>query len=43
VQVLEIALEVCLVGSPRQSVHAGCSILPEFEECRFEMLDAEVM
>ena len=43
VQVLKVALEVCLVGSPRQPVHAGCGILLEFEERRFEMFDADVM
>ena len=31
-QVLEIALKVCLVVLPRQPIHAGCSIRLEFEE-----------
>ncbi len=42
-QVLEIALEVCLIGSPRQPVHAGCGIFFEFKERRSEMVDADVM
>ena len=41
-QLLEIALEVCFIGSPRQPVHAGCGVFLEFEERRFEMFDAEV-
>jgi hypothetical protein len=32
VQVRELALEVCLVVLPRQPIHAGCSVLLEFEE-----------
>jgi hypothetical protein len=43
VQLIEIALEVCFVGTPRQPVHASRGILLEFVERRFEMFDAEVV
>jgi hypothetical protein len=36
VQILEIALEVCLVVLPAQPIHAGCCVLLEFEERIFE-------
>src|SRR6266568_376343 len=43
VQVLELVLEVCLVVLPRQPIHAGCSVLLEFEERPFEQVDADMM
>src|SRR5262249_28996476 len=43
VQVLEIALEVCLVVPPRQSVHAGCGVLLEFVERLFQVLGTDVV
>src|ERR1700683_4285832 len=43
VQLLEITLKGCLVGSPPQPVHAGRGILLEFGKRRFQMFDAEVM
>src|SRR5262245_24864074 len=43
VQVLEIALEVCLVIPPRQPVHAGRGVLLEFVERLVQMLDADVV
>ena len=43
VQVLEIALEVCLVGRPGQPVHAGCCVRLEFAECLPEVLDADMV
>jgi len=36
VQILEIALEVCLVVRPSQPIHAGCCVLLKFEERIFE-------
>src|SRR5512144_79826 len=42
-QILELALEVCLVVRPRQPIHAGCSVLLKLEERLFEQLDADVM
>src|SRR6185312_9414654 len=43
VQVLEIALEVCLVLLPRQPVRSGCGILLKFVERLFEKLDTLVV
>jgi hypothetical protein len=43
VQVLELALEVCLVVRPRQSIHARRGILLEFVERLFEQVDADVV
>src|SRR6266700_1301348 len=43
VQILELALAICLVLSPCQSIHAGCGILLEFEERLFEVVDADVV
>ena len=43
VQVLEIALKVCLVVLPRQPVHARGGIRLEFEERLPEQVDAEVV
>jgi hypothetical protein len=42
-QVLEIALEVCLVVLPRQPIHAGCSIRLKFEERLFEQIGVDMM
>ena len=42
-QVLEIALKVCLVVPPCQPIHPRCSILLEFEECLFEVIDTDVV
>src|SRR5947207_1902948 len=42
-QIPEIALEVCLIGPPRQTIHSRCRILLEFEECLFEVRGADVM
>jgi hypothetical protein len=42
-QILEIALKVCLVVLPRQPIHAGCSIRLEFEERFFEQIDVDVV
>ena len=42
-QVLEIALEVCLVVLPRQPIHAGRGVLLEFEERLLEQFDADVV
>jgi hypothetical protein len=36
VQILEITLEVCLVVSPRQSIHTRGGILLKCGECLFE-------
>jgi len=43
VQVLELALKLCLVVLPAQPIHAGCGIFFEFEERLFEQIDAEMM
>src|SRR6266700_5082496 len=43
VQVLKLALKVCLVLSPCQPVHTGCGVLLEFEEHLFEQIDADVV
>jgi hypothetical protein len=43
VQVLELALEVCLVVRPCQSIHARRGVLLKFEERLFEKLDAEMV
>src|SRR6516162_5389936 len=42
-QVLELALEVCLVIRPRQSVHTRRCVLLEFVERLFEQVDADVV
>jgi hypothetical protein len=42
-QVLELALEACLVVRPRQSIHARRGVLLEFEERLFEQVDADVV
>src|SRR6516164_2361586 len=42
-QVLELALEVCLVIRPRQSIHARRCVLLEFVERLFEQVDADVV
>ena len=42
-QILELALKVCLVVRPRQSIHARRGILLEFEERLFEQVDADVV
>jgi len=43
VQVLEIALKICSVVHPPQSIHARRGILFEFEERLFEKIDADVV
>src|SRR6516164_8976801 len=43
VQVLELALEVCLVGRPRQSVHTRRGVLLEFVERLFEQVGTDVV
>ena len=43
VQILEIALEVCLVLLPRQPVRSGCGILLKLVERLFEQFDTDVM
>jgi hypothetical protein len=43
VQVLKLALEVCLVVLPRQPIHARRGILLEFVERLFEQVDADVV
>src|SRR6266699_5257303 len=43
VQVLKLALKVCLVLSPCQPVHTGCGVLLEFEDHLFEQIDADVV
>jgi len=43
VQVLEIALKVCLVVRPSQPIYARCSILLELGECLFEQVGVDVM
>ena len=42
-QVHDVAIEALLVGSPRQSIYAGCGILLEFEESLFEVFRIDVM
>src|SRR6266852_9900884 len=42
-QVLEIALKVLLVVPTCQPVHPRCSILLEFKECLFEVIDTDVV
>ena len=42
-QVLDIAIEVCLVVLPRQPIYTRCGILLEFEERLFEQVDADVV
>jgi hypothetical protein len=39
VQVLEIALEVCLVVLPGQTIYARCCVLLELEERLVEQID----
>jgi hypothetical protein len=43
VQVRDIAIEIFLVGSPRQPIHARCGILLELEECLIEVFKADVV
>src|SRR6266446_3393212 len=42
-QVLEIALKVLLVVPTCQPIHPRCSILLEFKECLFEVIDIDVV
>src|SRR5215211_4783085 len=42
-QVREIALKVCIVGFPRQSIHAGCGVLFELIKRVLKLFDAEVV
>jgi hypothetical protein len=42
-QVLEVALKVLLVIPTCQPVHPRCSILLEFKECLFEMVNTDVV
>jgi hypothetical protein len=42
-QILELALKVCLVGLPGQAVHARRSILLDLEERLPEQIDADVV
>jgi hypothetical protein len=42
-QVLEIALEVCLVILPRQAIDARGGVLLEFEERHLQQFDADVV
>src|SRR5260370_25794070 len=42
-QVFELAPEVRFVGLPRQSVHAGRSLLLQIEERLFEQIDGDVV
>ena len=42
-QVLKIALKVLLVVLTCQPIHPGCSILFEFGECFFEVINTDVM
>ena len=43
VQVLEVALEVCLVVLPCQAVYPRCRVLLECEERQPEQVDADVV
>src|SRR5215471_7198728 len=43
VQVLKLALEVCLVVRPRQSVHTRGGVLIKFVERLFQQVDADVV
>src|SRR6516225_7115776 len=43
VQIFEIALKVCLVVLPRQSVHSRCRVHLEFVERVLEKIDADVV
>ena len=43
VQILKIALKVCLVVPPCQAVHSRCRVLFEFEERLSEVIRADVM
>src|SRR6516165_7982588 len=43
VQIFEIALKVCLVVLPRQSVHSRCRVHLEFVEHVLEKIDADVV
>src|SRR5262249_27325069 len=42
-QILKLALEVCLVIRPRQSIHARRYVLLEFVERLLEQVDADVV
>src|SRR6202011_85874 len=42
-QILKIALEVCLIVPPFQAVHSRCRAPFEFEERLFEVIRADVM
>src|SRR3974377_1309496 len=42
-QILEFALEVCLIDTPRQPVHTGCGIRLEFQERHFQLVNADVV
>jgi hypothetical protein len=42
-QLLKIALKVCLIVPPPQPVHSRCRVLFEFEERLFEVIRADVM
>jgi hypothetical protein len=42
-QVLKIVLKVLLVVPTCQPIHSSCSILLEFRECFFEVINTDVM
>jgi hypothetical protein len=42
-QIIELALKVCLVVLPCQPVYAGCSVSLEREERRPEKLDVDMV
>ncbi len=42
-QILKVALKVCLIVPPCQAVHSRCRVLSEFEERLFEVIRADVM
>jgi hypothetical protein len=42
-QILKIAIEVCLIVPPCHAVHSRCRILFEFEERLFEVIRTDVV
>jgi hypothetical protein len=42
-QILEIALKVCLIVPPCQAIHSRCRVLSEFKKRLFEVVRADVV
>jgi len=42
-QISEVSVKVCFVGSPRQSIYSRCGIFFEFEVRLFKEIDPDVV